>query len=136
MVNMARSAGIELKVSDIYQNPTLSGLEAVVNGSIVPYSLIPATTRDGPVDQSYSQGRLWFLDQLEVGALWYLIPYAVRMRGSVDIDALTCALLALEQRHETLRTTFEDHDGTGVQFVHDKLSKDLRVVDATEDDQL
>ncbi|KAK2670545.1 Polyketide synthase, phosphopantetheine-binding domain [Fusarium oxysporum f. sp. vasinfectum] len=32
MVNMARSAGIELKVSDIYQNPTLAGLEAIVNG--------------------------------------------------------------------------------------------------------
>ncbi|KAG7407124.1 Beauvericin nonribosomal cyclodepsipeptide synthetase BEA1 [Fusarium oxysporum f. sp. rapae] len=136
MVNMARSAGIELKVSDIYQNPTLAGLEAIVNGSAVPYSLIPTTTRDGPVEQSYSQGRLWFLDQLEVGALWYLIPYAVRMRGLVDIDALSRALMALEQRHETLRTTFEDHDGAGVQVIHQTLSKKLRVVDATDSDYL
>ncbi|RBR23809.1 uncharacterized protein FIESC28_03425 [Fusarium coffeatum] len=136
MVNMARSTGIELKVSDIYQNPTLAGLEAIVNGSAVPYALIPATTRDGPVEQSYSQGRLWFLDQLEVGALWYLIPYAVRMRGLVDIDALSRALMALEQRHETLRTTFEDHDGAGVQVIHQTLSKELRVVDATEGDYL
>ncbi|KLP16508.1 non-ribosomal peptide synthetase [Fusarium fujikuroi] len=80
MVNMARSAGIDLKVSDIYQNPTLAGLEAIVNGSAEPYAIIPTTTRDGPVEQSYSQGRLWFLDQLEVGALWYLIPYAVPTR--------------------------------------------------------
>ncbi|KAF9766999.1 Beauvericin nonribosomal cyclodepsipeptide synthetase bea1 [Fusarium sp. DS 682] len=136
MVNMARSAGMELKVSDIYQNPTLAGLEAVMTGNAVPYSLIPTTSRDGPVEQSYSQGRLWFLDQLEVGALWYLIPYAVRMRGSVDIDALSCALMALEQRHETLRTTFEDHDGAGVQVVHQKLSQELRVVDATDGDHL
>ncbi|EMT65569.1 Enniatin synthase [Fusarium odoratissimum] len=136
MVNMARSAGIELKVSDIYQNPTLAGLEAIVNGSAVPYTLIPTTTRDGPVEQSYSQGRLWFLDQLEVGALWYLIPYAVRMRGLVDIDALSRALMALEQRHETLRTTFEDHDGAGVQVIHQTLSKELRVVDAIDGDYL
>ncbi|KAF5695620.1 enniatin synthase [Fusarium denticulatum] len=136
MVNMARSAGIELKVSDIYQNPTLAGLEAIVNGSAVPYALIPATTRDGPVEQSYSQGRLWFLDQLEVGALWYLIPYAVRMRGLVDIDGLSRALMALEQRHETLRTTFEDHDGAGVQVIHQTLSKELRVVDAADGDYL
>ncbi|KAH7240699.1 uncharacterized protein BKA55DRAFT_677902 [Fusarium redolens] len=136
MVNMARSAGIELKVSDIYQNPTLAGLEAAVSGSAMPYSLIPTTTRDGPVEQSYSQGRLWFLDQLEVGALWYLIPYAVRMRGLVDIDALSRALMALEQRHETLRTTFEDHDGAGVQVIHQKLSKELRVVDAMDGDYL
>ncbi|ENH70882.1 Enniatin synthase [Fusarium oxysporum f. sp. cubense race 1] len=136
MVNMARSAGIELKVSDIYQNPTLAGLEAILNGSAVPYTLIPTTTRDGPVEQSYSQGRLWFLDQLEVGALWYLIPYAVRMRGLVDIDALSRALMALEQRHETLRTTFEDHDGAGVQVIHQTLSKELRVVDAIDGDYL
>lgn len=95
IVNMARSAGIDLKVSDIYQNPTLAGLEAIVNGSALPYALIPTTTRNGPVEQSYSQGRLWFLDQLEVGALWYLIPYAVRMRGMVDIDALSRSLMAL-----------------------------------------
>ncbi|KAF5970869.1 enniatin synthase [Fusarium coicis] len=136
MVNMARSTGIELKVSDIYQNPTVAGLEAIVNGSAVPYALIPATTRDGPVEKSYSQGRLWFLDQLEVGALWYLIPYAVRMRGLVDIDALSRALMALEQRHETLRTTFEDCDGTGVQIIHQTLSEELRIVDATDGDYL
>ncbi|CVL10435.1 related to non-ribosomal peptide synthetase [Fusarium proliferatum] len=136
MVNMARSAGIDLKVSNIYQNPTLAGLEAVVNGSAEPYAIIPTTTRDGPVEQSYSQGRLWFLDQLEVGALWYLIPYAVRMRGLVDIDALSRSLMALEQRHETLRTTFEDRDGAGVQIVHQTLSKKLRVVDAPDSDYL
>ncbi|KAF5550003.1 enniatin synthase [Fusarium mexicanum] len=136
IVNMARSAGIELKVSDIYQNPTLAGLEGIVNGSAVPYAIIPTMTRDGPVEQSYSQGRLWFLDQLEVGALWYLIPYAVRMRGLVDIDALGRALVALEQRHETLRTTFEDHDGMGVQIIHKTLSKELRVIDAIGGDYI
>ncbi|KAF4485678.1 enniatin synthase [Fusarium agapanthi] len=116
MVNMARSAGIELKVSDIYQNPTLAGLEAIVGGSAVSYDIIPTATRDGPVEQSYSQGQLWFLDQLE------------------NIDALSRALMALEQRHETLRTTFEDHDGMSVQIIHKTLSKELRVVDATGGD--
>ncbi|KAM0309810.1 hypothetical protein ACHAPQ_012546, partial [Fusarium lateritium] len=111
MVNMARSNGIELKVSDIYQNPTLAGLKAVVTGSSLPYSLIPKVAREGPVsEQSYAQNRMWFLDQLSEGASWYLIPYAVRMRGPVDVDALTRALLALEQRHETLRNTFENQD--------------------------
>ncbi|EWG50865.1 hypothetical protein FVEG_16703 [Fusarium verticillioides 7600] len=136
MVNMARSTSIELKVSDIYQNPTLAGLETIINGSAVPYALIPATTRDGPVEQSYPQGRLWFLDQLEVGALWYLIPYAVRMRGLVDVDALSRALMALEQRHKTLRTTFEDRDGAGVQITHQTLSKELRIVEAIDGDYL
>ncbi|KAJ2979739.1 hypothetical protein NQ176_g3070 [Zarea fungicola] len=133
MVNMAKSAGLELKVSDIFQNPTLARLQAVVSGSSSLVTVIPTSTLDGPVEQSYSQGRLWFLDQLEIGALWYLIPYAVRMQGTLHTDALHRALLALEQRHETLRTTFENQDGMGMQIVHQKLAKDLRIIDISDD---
>ncbi|KAM0667388.1 hypothetical protein ACQRIU_003253 [Beauveria bassiana] len=136
MVNMARAAGLELKVSDIFQNPTLARLQAVMSGdstpsTIMPLATIPASTWDGPVEQSYSQGRLWFLDQLNIGAVWYLIPYAVRMRGALNIDALRAALLALEQRHETLRTTFENQNGVGVQIVHERLAKELKIIDAS-----
>lgn len=133
MVNMARSAGIALKVSDIFQNPTLAGLVSVIRQGSVPYSPIPKTTYRGPVEQSFAQGRLWFLDQLKLGASWYLIPYGTRMRGPLHIDALTIALLALEQRHETLRTTFEEQDGVGVQVVHAGLFKELRVIDVSDD---
>ncbi|KAL7793616.1 hypothetical protein V8C37DRAFT_102345 [Trichoderma ceciliae] len=133
MVNMARLAGIELKVSDIFQNPTLAGLVDVIGRGSTPYKPIPTTTYGGPVEQSFAQGRLWFLDQLELGASWYLIPYGVRMRGPLHMDALTIALLALEQRHETLRTTFEEHDGVGVQVVHASLVKELRVIDVLDD---
>ncbi|KAF4449387.1 Enniatin synthase [Fusarium austroafricanum] len=132
MVNMARSAGMELKVSDIYQNPTLDGLKALINSSSESYIPIPKSAHTGPVEQSYAQNRMWFLDQLEEGASWYLIPYAVRMRGQVDIDALSRALSALEERHETLRTTFENQDGVGVQIVHKKLSKGLKVIDLSD----
>ncbi|UKZ79102.1 NRPS [Trichoderma virens FT-333] len=132
MVNMARLAGIALKVSDIFQNPTLAGLVDVIQQGSAPYSPIPTTRYGGPVEQSFAQGRLWFLDQLELGASWYLLPYAVRMRGSLDIDALIIALRALEQRHETLRTTFEEQNGVGVQIVHTSLFQELRVIDMTD----
>lgn len=133
MVNMARSVGIALRVSDILQNPTLAGLVSVIKEDSVSYSPIPGTKYDGPVEQSFAQGRLWFLDQVEVGASWYLLPYGTRVRGPLDIDALTIALLALEKRHEPLRTTFEELDGVGVQIVHASLFKELRVTDVSED---
>lgn len=133
MVNMARSSGIELRVSDIFQNPTLTDLQAAISVNSMPITRIPASALTGPVEQSYSQGRLWFLDQLEIGANWYTIPYAVRMRGSLDIDALNRALVALEQRHETLRTTFENQDGVGMQIVHKTLLSPLRILNASTD---
>ncbi|KAM3513239.1 hypothetical protein MY11210_003105 [Beauveria gryllotalpidicola] len=136
MVNMARASGIQLKVSDIFQNPTLAGLQAAISGSSMTVTSIPALALNGPVEQSYSQGRLWFLDQLDIGANWYTIPYAVRLRGLLNIDALNRAVLALENRHETLRTTFENQDGVGVQIVHEKLLDQLRIIDADDADHL
>ncbi|KAK2757911.1 NRPS [Arachnomyces sp. PD_36] len=133
MVNMARLAGIPLKVSDIFQNPTPAGLTNVITRASVAYTPIPAAASSGPFEQSFAQGRLWFLDQLEVGASWYLIPFGARMRGPLNIEALTSALLALEQRHETLRTTFEDQDGVGVQVVHANFFKELKVIDLPDE---
>ncbi|OAA73278.1 BEAS beauvericin nonribosomal cyclodepsipeptide synthetase [Cordyceps fumosorosea ARSEF 2679] len=135
MVNMARAAGIELKISDIFQNPTLARLQDALGHGSTRFAGIPASAWSGPVEQSYSQGRLWFLDQLDMGAVWYLIPYAVRMRGPLQIDALQRALLALERRHETLRTTFENQDGVGVQIVHEKLAKELRIINLLDRDE-
>ncbi|KAM0462368.1 hypothetical protein ACHAPV_003843 [Trichoderma viride] len=133
MVNMARIAGIPLKVSDIFQNPTIADLLDVIGRDSTPYVSIPLTTYAKPVEQSFAQGRLWFLDQLELGASWYLLPYAVRMRGPLQIDALRIALLALEKRHETLRTTFEEQDGVGVQVVHSSIFQELKTVDLSDD---
>ncbi|KAM0514832.1 hypothetical protein ACHAPE_006507 [Trichoderma viride] len=135
MVNMARLAGISLKVSDIFQNPTFADLLDVIGRDSTPYVSIPRTTYAKPVEQSFAQGRLWFLDQLELGASWYLLPYAVRMRGPLQIDALRVALQALEQRHETLRTTFEEQDGVGFQVVHASIFQGLKMADLSGDDQ-
>ncbi|KAI0867493.1 hypothetical protein GGS24DRAFT_507771 [Hypoxylon argillaceum] len=133
MVNMAKLAGITLRVIDIFENPTLDGLIAAICPSSSGYNPIPAATYDGLVELSFAQGRLWFLEQLKSQASWYLIPYGVRMRGTLRIDELTTALLALEQRHETLRTTFEEQDGVGMQVVHASCMKELKVIDMSGD---
>ncbi|MBV9109091.1 MAG: amino acid adenylation domain-containing protein, partial [Gemmatimonadetes bacterium] len=55
---------------------------------------------------SFAQQRLWFLDQLEPGSAAYNLPYALRLRGRLDEDALERSIEALVARHETLRTRF------------------------------
>jgi hypothetical protein len=59
-----------------------------------------------PVDLSFSQRRLWFLDQIEMVNTTYLVPWATRIEGPLQLDALEKALTALVARHESLRTTF------------------------------
>ena len=66
---------------------------------------------------SFAQQRIWFLDQLQPGSSAYTITARRRLRGPLDVDALTQALTDLVRRHESLRTTFPSNDGTPVQRI-------------------
>ncbi|WIX90410.1 non-ribosomal peptide synthetase [Amycolatopsis sp. DG1A-15b] len=67
--------------------------------------------------QSFAQQRLWFLDQFAPGNAEYIAPTALRLRGVLDLAALDRALTGLVARHESLRTTFCELDGRGMQVV-------------------
>ena len=55
---------------------------------------------------SFSQQRLWFLEQLSPGLKAYNIPLSVRISGELDVSALERSFGELVRRHEVLRTTF------------------------------
>lgn len=78
---------------------------------------------------SFGQARLWFLERLAPGTSAYNVPSAHRLRGPLREDALHRALLALVERHETLRTTFASEAGEPVQRVAEEARVDLATVD-------
>lgn len=86
------------------------------------------------VQQSFAQERLWFIEQLHPGLTWYLMPCAIRLRGPVQLEALTMALSALEERHETLRTTFSSQDNINLQEVHPFAEKSLHTITVSKGD--
>ena len=63
-------------------------------------------THDGPIPLSFAQQRLWFLDQFEPASTAYLMPYAWRLHGHLEISALESSLSMLVARQESLRTIF------------------------------
>ncbi|MFI1166942.1 non-ribosomal peptide synthase/polyketide synthase [Streptomyces sp. NPDC020801] len=79
---------------------------------------IPRADRTRPVPPSFAQQRLWFLDRLRPGDARYNSAVALRMSGPLDREALARALAAVVERHEALRTTFDEVDGRPVQTVH------------------
>ncbi len=91
---------------------------------------IEPRAHDGrPIPLSYSQERLWFLDQLEPGTAFYNIPGASRLLGKVSLPALAAALDELVRRHESLRTTFGDDAGRPFQIVSAPAPVFLPLVD-------
>ena len=55
---------------------------------------------------SYSQKRLWFIDQLDKGSAQYNMPLALKLDGLLDVTALNKTFNKIIQRHEILRTVY------------------------------
>ncbi len=81
------------------------------------------------VPLSFSQQRLWFLDQYEPNSSVYNVPSAQRLRGPLDIGALEHSLGEIVGRHEALRTTFSVVEGEPVQVIAPAASISLPVSD-------
>jgi hypothetical protein len=82
-----------------------------------------------PLDLSFAQRRLWFLDELEPDSPLYNIPAAVRLRGELNLAVLEQTLSEVTRRHEVLRTTFALRDGHPAQLVSDPSPLRLPVTD-------
>src|SRR6266508_488250 len=84
---------------------------------------------EAPLPLSFTQEQLWFLDRLEPGTAVYNVPFALRLAGPLEIDALREAIDAIVARHEALRTVFAEDDGELRQVVRPELHVALPVVD-------
>ncbi|KAJ6789651.1 hypothetical protein PWT90_05590 [Aphanocladium album] len=132
---VARRFAVKLTVADAFRCPRLHQVAALMRslerGTVMT---IQPTEYSGPVEQSFAQTRLWFLDQLYPGLTWYLMPTAVRFRGPLCLEALGAALQAIECRHETLRTTFTSKGSANLQVVQPPKTRKLEAVEISSVD--
>src|SRR5262245_56294698 len=105
------------------------GLKAAFLEQIIPRRV----TQESPVPLSFSQERLWFLDQLEPGNSVYNMSATFRVSGRLDTAALEQSLNEIVCRHEVLRTTFKSVDGVPRQVVAAQLTLPLPVMDLRAD---
>lgn len=70
-----------------------------------------------PSPLSFSQERLWFINQMDPANFPYNGNVAIHLRGRLDTRALQQALDFLVQRHEAFRTVIAQRDGTPYQVV-------------------
>ena len=138
VISRARRAfGVELRVHQLFDAPTVAGLALEVERSRAGEAATAAppferVARDAAGDRlplSFAQQRLWFFEQLRPGTAVFNIPDAVRLRGRLDVAALAAALSGVVARHESLRTVFPMMRGEAVQEIRPPAPQALPLVD-------
>ncbi|GAA2677515.1 MULTISPECIES: amino acid adenylation domain-containing protein [Actinosynnema] len=84
---------------------------------------------------SFGQEQLWFLDQLSPGLTTYNILLAARLRGPLDVPVLHRCLTLVVERHEALRVTIHNADGTPHQVVTPPSEVALEVLEHPDLDE-
>ncbi len=121
---------VELAVKELFLNPTISELGSHLQKQ-KKVSLLPAIEaypRPKHIPLSFSQERLWFVDQLE-GSIQYNSPMVLRLKGELNNGALSYAVQNIISRHEVLRTVFYEADGKPYQSITNSGGWKLSEVD-------
>lgn len=80
---------------------------------------------------SFEQERLWLLDRIVPGNPAYHLPVAIRLQGRLNPELLQRAIAAVMERQESLRTVFEDRNGTPAAVVRRFDAVPLELEDLT-----
>jgi amino acid adenylation domain-containing protein len=135
VVSRIRKAfSVEPPLRTFFESPTVAGMARVIEklrgeaeGGAAPP--IVRTPRDGNYPLSFTQERMWFLDQMEQDLTAYNVPGAVYMDGALNVAALEAGFTEILRRHEIFRTTYKTVEGKPVQVIQPARPFDLPVVD-------
>jgi hypothetical protein len=94
----------------------------------VQADIIPKRQVFKNIPLSFSQQRLWFIDQLYHGSSFYNIPIAFHIKGQLNITAIQQSLNEILNRHEVWRTTFTLVNGEPVQEIAPRLTCDIPII--------
>lgn len=116
------SCGVDVGVQEVFELATVADLAARVDalradgGGPARPRLVPLHL-DGPAPLSSAQLRSWFAYRVDGPSVVNNIPFAARLHGPCDVDALVAAIGDVIDRHEILRTVYREIDGVPHQIV-------------------
>ncbi|MER6381350.1 amino acid adenylation domain-containing protein [Streptomyces sp. NPDC001250] len=140
VTRVRREFRVEVSLRRLFDHPTLAGFAGVIEratsgGAAQSAEPIPVTARPVRTPLSFSQQRMWFMDQLVPDNAFFNVAEALRLTGLVDVEALQGALNAIVERHEVLRTCYPSPVGQPHQAIVPNASVPLDKVAAADEEQ-
>lgn len=124
---------VDMPLRDLFDHPTVRGLcERIRNArrsGLKPPPLIQRADRQVEMPLSHAQQRLWFLDRMDPGNPAYNVPFAIRLSGHLNVNAVLWSVNEIIRRHEMLRTAFVTRDGTPLQRIMPVAEAELQQLD-------
>ena len=114
-VNKSLDAGVSVRA--VFEAPTVAQLAPRIGEEGDALEPLVAGEHPAVVPLSFTQSRLWFLDQLQGPSPVYNMAVALRLGGRLDAEALGAALGDVVGRHESLRTLYVAPEGIPQQLV-------------------
>ncbi|MEU1428767.1 non-ribosomal peptide synthase/polyketide synthase [Nocardia sp. NPDC005746] len=129
VARLGKAAGVRIPLRAVFEDATVAGLAAKIRAAdaetLVELPPVVAQERGDHIPLSIAQQRLWFLNRFDIRD-GYTIPFALRLTGALNVEALRAAVADVVDRHETLRTIYPEHDGQAGQLI---LPTGTRLID-------
>ncbi|MCP3742679.1 amino acid adenylation domain-containing protein, partial [Rossellomorea sp. BNER] len=113
-----KNVNVELPIKDLFMNPTIRAISSVViERREKSYEMIPICKENEYYETSAAQKRMYMIQQLENGTA-YNMPSLFEVKGEVDYGRIEETFQKLVNRHDPLRTFFDDVNGEIVQKIY------------------
>ncbi|MCU7496663.1 MAG: amino acid adenylation domain-containing protein [Ignavibacteria bacterium] len=134
-----KALGVNVSLKELFNNPTVHLLAGIIQKGT---SLAEEDNSGGQIRKSekrdngnkqfslsFSQQRLWFLEQMSPEEGVFNLPLALRLKGKIDHEALRASLSKIMERQESLRTVFIADKGQPFQIIKEAREIDLKYMD-------
>jgi amino acid adenylation domain-containing protein len=121
-----REMDVELKLTDVFANPTIKELSRLVRESkpTIFSPIIPVEKKEY-YPLSSAQKRLYILQQMNPDSTAYNLPEMFPLPGGTDPGKINKAFKRGIKRHESLRTSFHLVNDTPVQEIHEHVEFEI-----------
>jgi len=111
---------INIPIAIFFNNPTIEGIAEYIAGNTEKSDYIPIKSAEEKelYPMSPAQRGLYIIQQINPDSISYNMTYIMQIEAQLDKIRLENAFKKLVQRHESLRTSFEEINGEPVQRIY------------------